>query len=96
MRHTSGLHHQESASEPNLFDFVPKSVWREVYRGRWAELRVVQKAEFIVEVVFFGLFIGGLTFGSYREGNVLSLMVWFGLAWLVLGGFFFLLSRFVR
>jgi hypothetical protein len=96
MRHTNRIHNQKPEPEPNLFDFVPKSVWREVYRGRWAELGAVQKAEFIVEVVFFVLFIGGLTFGSYREGNMLNLMVWFGLAWLVLGGFFFLLSRFVR
>jgi hypothetical protein len=42
--------------EPNLFDYVPKNVWREVYRGRWVELRGIQKAEFIVEVVFFVLF----------------------------------------
>jgi hypothetical protein len=96
MRHTNRIHDQLSASQPNLFDFVPKQVWREVYRGRWSELGAVQKAEFVVEVVFFVLFIGGLTYGSYREGNMLSLVVWFGLGWVVLGGFFFLLSRFVR
>ena len=96
MRHTNRIHDQLSATEPNLFDFVPKQVWREVYRGRWAELGAVQKAEFIVEVVFFVLFIGGLTYGSYREGNILGLVAWFGLGWLVLGGFFFLVSRFIR
>jgi hypothetical protein len=96
MRHTDRIHSQLSTTEPNLFDFVPKQVWREVYRGRWAELGAVQKAEFIVEVIFFVLLIGGLSYASYREGNVLSLMMWFGGGWLVLGGFFFLLSRFVR
>ena len=96
MRHTNRVQNQLSASHPDLFDFVPKQVWREVYRGRWSELGAVQKAEFVVEVVFLVLFIGGLTYGSYREGNMLSLVVWFGLGWVVLGGFFFLLSRFVR
>ena len=96
MRHTNRIYDQLSATQPNLLDFVPKQVWREVYRGRWAELGAVQKAEFIVEVVFFALFIGGLTYLSYRDGNILGLIVWFGLGWLVLGGFFFLLSRFVR
>jgi hypothetical protein len=96
MRHNNRIHDPLSASEPNLFDFVPKQVWREVYRGRWSELRAVQKAEFIVEMVFFVLFVGGLTYCSYREGNILGLAIWFGLAWLILGGFFFLLSRFVR
>jgi hypothetical protein len=96
MRHTNRVQNQLSASHPDLFDFVPKQVWREVYRGRWSELGAVQKAEFVVEAVFFVLFIGGLTYGSYREGNMLSLAAWFGLGWVVLGGFFFLLSRFVR
>lgn len=96
MRHTKWIHDQPASTEPNPFDFVPKQVWREVYRGRWAELVAVQKAEFIVEVVFFVLFVGGLTYISYREANILGLMEWFGLGWLVLGGFFFLLSRFVR
>jgi hypothetical protein len=96
MRQTNRVQNQLSASHPDLFDFVPKQVWREVYRGRWSELGAVQKAEFVVEAVFFVLFIGGLTYGSYREGNMLSLVVWFGLGWVVLGGFFFLLSRFVR
>jgi hypothetical protein len=42
MRHTNRIHNQTPEPEPNLFDFVPKSVWREVYRGRWAELGAVQ------------------------------------------------------
>jgi uncharacterized ion transporter superfamily protein YfcC len=96
MRHTSPIRNQRPASEPNLFDFVPKNVWREVYRGRWSELRAIQKAEFGVEVVFFVLFIGSIIRISHREGNVLSLVVGFGLVWVVLGGFFYVLSRYVR
>ena len=96
MRHTNPIHNQRPESEPNLFDFVPKNVWREVYRGRWAELRVIQKAEFIVEVVFFVLFTGSIIRISYHEGNVLTLVVGFGVVWLILGGFFYALSRYVR
>lgn len=51
-------HYPRRTPEPDLFDYVPKSVWREVYCGRWGSLRPVQKAEFIVELVFFALFIG--------------------------------------
>ena len=88
---------QKRSSTPNLFDFFPKNVWREVYRGRWAELRRIQKAEFIVEVVFFLLFIGSFASNSYlHEGNVLGLVLSFGVVWLVLGAFFLLLARFVR
>ena len=83
--------------EPNLFAFVPKNVWREVYRGHWDELRAIQKAEFAVELVFFALFIGGFVYNSYiREGYVLSLVVSFGAVWLILGAFFYLLTRFIR
>ena len=88
---------QNRTSTPNLFDFVPKNVWREVYRGRWAELRRIQKAEFMVEVAFFLLFIGSFVRNSYlHEGNVLGLVLSFGVVWLVLGAFFLLLTRFVR
>jgi hypothetical protein len=88
---------QNRTSTSNLFDFVPKNVWREVYRGRWTELRVIQKAEFIVEVVFFLLFIGTFAYNSYlHEGNVLGLVLSFGVVWLVLGAFFLLLTRLVR
>ena len=96
MRHAHQIPDPKAAPEPNLFDFVPKSVWREVYRGRWAELVAVQKAEFIVEVFFFVLLIGSFVYHSFRGSNLLSLGVWFGLVWLVLGGFFLLLARFVR
>lgn len=96
MHHTNPIRDQRPASESNLFDFVPKNVWREVYRGGWTELRVVQKAEFIVEVVFFVLFIGSMVRISYHAGNVLSLFVAFGIVWLVLSGFFYVLSRYIR
>ena len=55
---------QNRTSTPNPFEFVPKNVWREVYRGRWAELRVIQKAEFAVEVVFFLLFTASFAYNS--------------------------------
>ena len=98
MRHDNrNRNHQTShTSEPNLFDFVPKNVWREVYRGRWRELRAVQKAEFVVEIVFFTLFIGGIAYNTIQEGNWLGLVLSFGIGWLILGAFFYLLTRFIR
>ena len=56
------------------------------YRGRWAELRTVQKVEFIVEIVFWSLFIGSFAYSSYRGGHVLGLILAFGVVWVVLGG----------
>lgn len=91
------LHRPERTPEPDLFDFVPKSVWREVCCGRWGRLRPVQKAEFIVELIFFALFIGSFVYLDYlREGNVLALILSFGLVWLILGVFFYLLARSIR
>ena len=93
MRHGKRIHDAGRTPEPNLFDFVPKSVWREVHCGRWGGLRPVQKAEFVVELVFFALFIGGFVYNSYiRDGNVLALVVSFGAVWLILGAFFYLLN----
>src|SRR5690242_1976052 len=83
--------------EPNPLDFIPLNVWREVYRGRWRELRPVQKTEFVVEIVFFTLFLGGFVYSAYiREGYWLSLLLSFGVVWLILGAFFYLLTRFIR
>jgi len=97
MRDDNRIREQIRTSEPSLFDFIPKNVWREVYRGRWAELRLVQKAEFVVELIFFALFTGSFVYVCYiREGNVLGLIVSFGLVWLILGGFFYLLTRYIR
>jgi VIT1/CCC1 family predicted Fe2+/Mn2+ transporter len=97
MRHDNRIHDPGRRPEPNLFDFVPKSVWREVYCGRWGGLRPVQKAEFVVELVFFALSIGGFVYNSYiRDGHVLALVVSFGVVWLILGAFFYLLTRFIR
>ena len=91
------VHNQRPEHEPNLFDYVPKNVWREVYRGRWGELKTVQKVEFVVEIVFLSLFTATFVYSSYlREGNMLGLILAFGLVWLLLGAFFFLLTRFVR
>ena len=97
MHRDNRIHDPGRAPEPNLFDFVPKSVWREVYCGRWDELRPVQKAEFVVEVVFFTLFLGGFAYNAYiREGHCLSLLPSFGVVWFILGAFFYLLTRFIR
>jgi hypothetical protein len=97
LRRNNRIHDSGHRPEPDLFDFVPKTVWREVYCGRWRELRPVQKAEFVVEVVFFTLFLGAFVYNSYiRSGQVLSLVVSFGVVWLILGVFFYLLTRFIR
>ena len=97
MHNNNRIHDPERTSEPNLFDFMPKNVWREVYRGRWRELRPVQKAEFVVEIVFFTLFLGGFAYNAYiRDGHWLSLLLSFGVVWLILGAFFYLLTRFIR
>jgi hypothetical protein len=97
MHHDNRVHDPERKPAPNLFDFVPKRVWREVYCGRWGGLRPVQKAEFVVELVFFALFVGSFIYNSYiRDGSVLPVVVSFGAVWLILGAFFYLLTRFVR
>jgi len=76
---------------------VPKNVWRDVYRGGLRELRPVQKAEFVIEIVFFSVFLGGFAYNAYiREGQWLSLVLAFGIAWLILGAFFYALTRFIR
>jgi hypothetical protein len=70
MHNNNRIHDPGRRPEPNLFDFMPKNVWREVYRGRWCELRPVQKAEFVVEIVFFTLFLGGFAYNAYiRDGH---------------------------
>ena len=97
MHQNHRIHDPRRTPEPNLFDYVPKNVWREVYRGRWGELRAVQKAEFVVEIVFFTLFLGGFAYTAYiRGGHWLSLLLSFGVAWLILGAFFYLLTGFIR
>lgn len=91
------IHDPGCTPEANLFDSMPKNVWREVYRGRWRELRPVQKAEFVVEIVFFILFLGGFAYNAYiRDGHWLSLLLSFGVVWFILGAFFYLLTRFIR
>jgi hypothetical protein len=80
----------------NLVDYVPKYVWREVYRGRWLELRGIQKTEFIVEVGFFVLLGGAIIRAYHVNSNLIGLLLTFGAVWLVLGIFFLLLTRFIR
>lgn len=90
MRCDNRIHDTPHTPEPNLFDFVPKNVWREVYRGHWNELRPVQKPEFVVELAFFPLLIGCVVYNAYIQGNVLNMVVSFGVVWLLLGAFFVL------
>jgi hypothetical protein len=89
-------HHRSREPEPNVFDYVPKNVWREVYRGRSVELGTIQKAEFIVEIVFFTTLIGAIVRSSYLHGNLFGLFMSFAAVWLLLGAFFLLLTRCVR
>jgi hypothetical protein len=60
------------------------------------ELRGIQKAELIVEVVFFVLLGGAIVRSSYVNSNLLGLFLSFGAVWLVLRVFFLLLTRFIR
>ena len=83
--------------EPNLLDFPPRNVWREVYQGRWRELPNVQKIEFVIELAFCLMFIGRLTYFDYvRNGNLIAFALDFGTVGIALGGFFWLLRRNVR
>ena len=57
------------------------------------ELRGIQKAESIVEVVFFVLFGAAIVRASYVNSNLPGLFLSFGGVWLVLEVFFLLLTR---
>jgi len=81
---------------PNPLDFVPKSIWREVYQGRWQRLGRVQKAEFVIEVIFFLALFGGFVYGAYSGGKLVGFGLAFGCVALLLGAFFWLLSRKIR
>lgn len=61
-----------------------------------ANYEPVQKAEFVVEIVFVTLFIGGMAYSSIPEGYWLNLVLSFGIVWLILGAFFSLLTPFIR
>ena len=80
---------------PQLLGVARKNVWREVYQGRWTELPRVQKAEFIVEVVFCLLFCGGFLYLGFLQ-NVLGFLLVFASIGTVLALFFFLLTRSIR
>jgi hypothetical protein len=81
---------------PNPLDVVPKSVWREVYQGRWQQLRRVQKIEFAVEVIFYLVLFGAFVYGAYAGGRVVGFGLTFIGVGLLLGAFFWLLSRKIR
>ena len=81
---------------PNPLDVVPKSVWREVYQGRWQQLRRVQKIEFVTEVIFFLALFSAFVYGAYAGGRVVGFGLTFVGVALLLGAFFWLLSRKIR
>jgi hypothetical protein len=84
-------------SEPDLLNFPEKSVWREVYQGRWRELQRVQKAEFLIEVLFGLAITGGLAYVLYfREGSISGETIAFGVVIAILVAFFFVLRLFIR
>ena len=87
---------QSHEPAPNPLNSMGKYVWREVYQGRWQQLRTVQKIEFVSEVIFILALFGGSLYGAYAGGKLAS----FGLAFvgvgLLLGAFFWLLSRKIR
>ena len=80
---------------PNPLHLVP-SVWREVYQGRWQELRRVQKIEFVIEVIFFLALFGRFLYGAYAGGRLVGFGLAFVAVGLLLGAFFWLLSRKIR
>jgi hypothetical protein len=81
---------------PNPLDFVPKSVWREVYQGRWQQLPKVQQIEFVIEVIFFLALFGGSLYGAYAGGRLVGFGLTFAGAALLLAAFLWLLSRKIR
>jgi hypothetical protein len=88
---------RKDETSPNLFNFAPINTWREFYRGRWDKLTKVQRIEFLIEIVFFTLFFGGVIYAAYfRNGHFIGLILAFGTVGAVLGGFFFLLTRDIR
>jgi hypothetical protein len=81
--------------EPRLVNPVALNVWREVYNGRWADLRIVQKAEFVIEVIFGSVLCGWLLYFGFVGSVPGTLLVW-GTVLIVLLSFFFVLTRFIR
>ena len=89
------MRHEEP--DPDLFPPVPLNVWREVYNGRWAKLRPIQRIEIIVEVLFLLSFFSVCTYAGYvGRGSLMPFVIGF----LVVGGglvtFFFLLTKNIR
>lgn len=82
-------------AEPKLFASAPLNVWREVYHGRWASLRLVQKAEFIIEVTLLLALCGSLIYVGLRETVWGTIVVW-GAVIAFLAAFSFVLTRFIR
>jgi hypothetical protein len=88
--------HQPHERPPNLLDSPPRNVWREVYHGRWSSLSRVQKAEFLVEITFWILFIGAASYLPLRDGYGIELILMFGTVTAILVIFSYLLTRSIR
>ncbi len=86
---------QNAEDEPRLVKPVALNVWREAYNGRWADLRIVQKIEFVIEVIFGLVFCGWLLYFGLIGSVTGTLVVW-GVVLMVLLSFFFVLTRFIR
>ena len=71
-------------------------MWREVYQGRWQQLATVQKIEFVVEVSFFLILLGGFLYGAYVGSRLVGFALSFVGVGVLLGAFFWLLSRKIR
>jgi hypothetical protein len=81
---------------PNPLAVNGKYVWREVYQGRWQQLRTVHKIEFLIEVIFFLALFGGFLYGAYAGGKLVNFGLAFVSVGLLLGAFFWLLRRKIR
>jgi len=86
---------QNTENEPRLVNPVALNVWREVYKGRWDDLRIVQKAEFVAEIIFGLVLCGWLLYFGFVGSFTGTLLVW-GTVLIVLLSFFFVLTRFIR
>lgn len=86
---------RNTENEPRLVNRVAVNVWREVYNGRWADLRIVQKAEFVIEIIFGLALCGWLLYFGFVGNFTGTLLVW-GTVLMILLSFFFVLTRFIR
>ena len=86
------MRHEEP--DPDPFPPVPLNVWGEVYNGRWANLRPIQRIEFIVEVFFLVSFFSVCVYAGYVDrGSLVPFVIGFLVVGIGLAAFFYLLTR---